>query len=307
MQQSGRIAFVLLGSLLLAGCAGTTATTETPPGIMIDPDAEVGAVEGRVVDDAVNPIAGAQVGITLDSGILQAVADAQGGFVIPNVPAGRHTIGAIALGYTSAAKSIEVAVGEVTSVTLALVPIPVVEPYVETFGPYQGYFECRMARLGTTGECGWGGGSVPHPTQLYPNDKSIFRFNITSEDYRTFVGDMRWQQGSFATSTAMRLAFSYDKRTSNHWFCSGEGPNPLQWRWEYPDVESSVCTSSQDGADGEPDRPYIKDNPMRAYANVPFGTNTNPVYLSLQQKFDVIVTVFYGEPAPAEFNGFPDA
>ncbi|HEX9816125.1 MAG TPA: carboxypeptidase-like regulatory domain-containing protein [Candidatus Thermoplasmatota archaeon] len=297
---------ILLASAIFAGCVDTSAGTDSSsPSWSMDPNGDTGIIDGIVIDDSVNPIVGAQIAVTTTAAVVQAVTDTSGRFLLQGIPPGRQTLFAAALGYDSVAKAVDVVAGQVTSVSLTIQAIPIVQPYVETFGPYEGYFECRMARLGTTGECGWGGGNVPHPTQLYPNDKSIFRFNITSEDYRSFVGDMRWQQGSFATSTAMRLAFSYDKRDSSHWFCSGEGPNPLQWRWEYPDTDTSKCASV--GGTDEPDRPYIKDNPMRAYANVPFGTETNPVYLSLQQRFQVIVTVFYGEPAPAEFNGFPDA
>ena len=303
-RSGGIVAFVAL-STVLAGCAGSAGPDAAPPSLSADASEDVGIVDGVVIDDAVNPVVGAQVATMSAAGVIQTLTDGEGKFVLNGVTPGRQTLFAAALGYDSVAKTVDVLAGQVTSVSLTISPIPVVQPYVETFGPFEGYFECRMARLGTTGECGWLGGSNPHPTQLYPNDKSIFRFNITSEDYRTFVGDMRWQQGSFATSTAMRLAFSYEKRDSNHYFCSGEGGTPLQWRWEYPDVDASKC--ARIGSTEEPDRPYLKDNPMRAYANVPFGTEANPVYLSLQQRFEVIVTVFYGEPAPQEFNGFPDA
>lgn len=305
MARWGTIFWVLAVSTILAGCSGQAGPESDQPELSVDATGETGAVEGVVIDDAVNPVVGAQVATTSAAGVVQSVTEESGKFVLNGVTPGRQTIFAAALGYNSVAKVVEVVAGEVTSISLTISPIPIVQPFVETFGPYEGYFECRLARLGTTGECGWLGGGFDHPTELYPNDKSIFRFNITSEDYRTFVGDMRWQQGSFATSTAMRLAFSYDKRDSNHYFCSGEGGTPLQWRWAYPDIEASEC--ARVGSTDEPDRPYLKDNPMRAYANVPFGTDTNPVYLSLQQRFEVIVTVFYGEPAPAEFNGFPDA
>lgn len=299
-----------LASLILAGCAGSGATTDTDntSALAVDPGGETGAIDGTVVDDGVNPIPGALVAVTTTAGDLQATTDVAGRFVLNNVPPGKQTLFAAALGYDSVAKVVQVVGGEVTSISLSLSPIPIVEPYVETFGPFDGYFECRMGHA-NTGECGWLIAQQPHPTQVYPNDRSIFRFNVSSEEWQTFHGEMRWQQGSFATSTAMRLAFSYEGRSGSHRWCSAEGASPLSWRYERTESDLTKCAA--DGADNsEAPEPGMQYNPLRTYANVPFGGNLDPeglVYLSFQQRFQVLVTVFYGEPGPADYTGFPDA
>lgn len=68
---------------------------------------------------------------------------------------------------------------------------------------------------------------------------------------------------------------------------------------------------ADDGADNEDaPQPEMQYNPLRTYANVPFGLNADPgglVYVSFQQRFQVITSVFYGEPAPADYSAFPDA
>lgn len=291
---------------LLAGCvsssSGGTAAAPSPEGAVAGEGAV--SIEGLVVDDAFSPIAGASVAV--QSTDLVAVTGSDGSFAFAGLATGRHVLLAGALGYESVAKSVEVVEGVALSVTMTLSPLPIKVAFRDVFGPFKGYFECRLGTPSQTGECGWIGPAdsiTGHPTALYPNDRSIFRFNLTNEEYESFVGDMRWTQGSFATSTAMRLAFSYEKRVSTHWWCSGEGKSPLQWRWEREG--DSVCTST--GGTTDPAKPTMKLNPLRAYANVPFGTTTNPLYASVQQKFEVMISAFYGEAAPPDYVAFPDA
>lgn len=303
-----RSTVALLLTVVLAGCAAGGAEPDSvQPSLSVDPGGDTGGIEGSVVDDSLTPVGAAQVAVTTSTGVFQALTGETGGFMITGVPAGRHTLFAAALGYDSVAKSVEVIAGQVTTVSLSLSPLPVIEPYVELFGPYDGYFECRIGHA-NTGECGWFIAQQPHPTQLYPNDRSIFSFNMTSEDWQTFQGEMRWQQGSFATSTSMRLAFSYDGRTGVHRWCSSEGPSPLVWRYERAGIEESLCTEV--GNNEEAPEPEMKYNPLRTYANVPFGANADPqglVYVSFQQRFQVVVSVFYGERAPVDYSAFPDA
>lgn len=108
------------------------------------------------------------------------------------------------------------------------------------------------------------------------------------------------------------MSFSYENRTSSHWFCSGEGPSLLQWRFEKQDADDDpeCLGASQQLPDDEPEEPTTELN-LRVYANVPFGrTSTSdpqPSFVAYEQRFDMMVTVFHVEPGPEEFTGFPDA
>jgi hypothetical protein len=233
---------------------------------------------------------------------------------VDNVEPGTHAVAAQSLGYDGQVKTVTVEVGQVVGVQFTLEAIFVGEVYHETEGPFAGFFECKMSAtngvLNTwTGNCGsvcvytcvWS------PGQLWPNDETVLQFQMTSDDYRSVVGEMRWEQVSYGTSDELRMAFSHDNRTSTHWFCSGEGPSPMAWRFERPDADTDAeCLGASRGSNREPAEPS-GDIGLRVYANVPFPRDGQPTFLALQQHFEMLVTVFYGEPAPEVFTGFPDA
>lgn len=305
-----RLALCSVAMLALAGCSGSAAgpsSADSGQGSAVAatgaslPDA--GSIAGTVVDDSSAPLEGATVALA-DTG-LQAATDAAGVFAFMNLAPGAYTVVAVKLGYSSGGKQIQVAAYETTRVILQLVPLAVEsEPWVEMYGPMAGYFECRMGTTSSTGPCGFLPvvGSTPI-TSLWSNDKSILRFNMTSDNYGTFVGEERWSPSAYGTSGAMRVAFSHDNRTSTHWWCSAEGPSPIQFRFE-KEGGNSVCANR--GSNQNPPEPTTQ-HAMRVYANVPFGsTSGTPFYLTLQQRFEILVSVFYVEPAPQEYTGFPD-
>src|SRR5688572_14285773 len=96
---------VVYASMVLAGCAGGDAGTDSaPPSLSMDPNGETGAIDGIVIDDAVNPVVGAQVAVTTTASVVQAVTDSSGRFLLQGLPPGRQTLFAAALGYDSLAK-----------------------------------------------------------------------------------------------------------------------------------------------------------------------------------------------------------
>lgn len=290
--------------LLLSACVGQgpeVSAAGGPGGFDEAPVPDAATIEGLVVDDSVNPIPGA-VAQLAETG-QEAVSGADGRFVIRNVAPGAYRVFVAALGYESAARAVTVGASETVPLTFTLSQLASTAAYHEVFGPYAGYFECRLGTPTQTGECGWVS-VLEHPTFLYPNDRSIFRFNMTSEAWATFQGEMQWKQGTFATSQAMRFAFSHEKRDGTHRWCSGEGGSPLYWRL---DEDGAFDKCDEVGSNGAAPEPAMKHNPLRAYANVPFGSTSQPVYLALQQKFEAMVSAFYGEAAPEGYTAFPDA
>lgn len=322
MKADSLVPLSLLLVAALAGCAGASGTAKGGPqdpsssvAASGEPLPDAGVIQGVVVDDSSLPIEGADVAlIELD---LKATTDDGGAFSFTNLPPATYKVAALKLGYESVAKAVSVASGEVSSVTFVLRAIAVDVPHQEVYGPFQGYFECRAAVTyaagGWTGTCGTVCPAVtcvgPPGSTVYPNDKSILRFNMTSDNYQTFVGEMRWTPSAYGTSTSLRVAFSHDNRTSTHWWCSAEGPAPLQFRYE-KESENSKCANT--GGNKNPAEPSTQLG-LRMYANTPFGTvsssdpaSSRPVYLTLQQRIEILASVFYGEPAPADYQGFPD-
>lgn len=313
------LALAVLSTLVLAGCAGAGGKSDLPPGAT--PSASVsatgealpdaGSVRVTVVDDSSLPLEGASVAILELA--LEATTDAAGAALFGNLQPGPYQVAAAKLGYDSGAKRVVVSANEETPVVFSLRAIAIKEPYHDVLGPLQGYFECRHGiRVPAYGAWTSGCGSIATPVGFvgpgsagvnpFPNDNSVLRFQLTSPDLATAVGDMRWTQTSAGTSEALRVAFSHDNRTSTHWWCSAEGENPLQFRWQADG--DSVC-ANVGGSDDDP-VPTLEHG-LRMYANTPFGTDENPVYLTLQQRFEILATLFYVDRAPEQYDGFGDA
>lgn len=313
--RGGLPAFVLL-IVGLSGCSGGDSgdvTGEDPARPQVADD--LGAVQGRVTDDEGLPVAGAVVAIVqLD---VQTSSGAGGAFVLNNLEPGRHTLFVNRLGFEAAGKLVDVVPGEVTTVDVVLSAIVVSEPYVENFGPFQGYFECKagMQAYGAwSGNCGsvcvvvtcvWA-------QSLGSNDKNVFEFQMSSDDYRSVVGAMQWLPGTSATSGELSMIFSYDGRGGGHWFCSGAGASPVQWRFERPTAEEEAeCQGYTRGGDRDPAEPSTEETLM-VFASVPFPSfgASNPTgtvaNVAFQQHYEMYVSVFYGDPAPAEFSALPD-
>lgn len=113
--------------LTLSGCAGKAPPPlgSTPPPTL-SPDA--GAIEGRVVDEELNAIAGADVGIVRGA---QTVADADGAFRFQVEP-GSYEVAAQKLGYEGAARRVEVVAGEVSRITITLKAFDLKVPFNHT-------------------------------------------------------------------------------------------------------------------------------------------------------------------------------
>jgi hypothetical protein len=302
--------------ILLAGCAGSnstsTAAKDRPTSTLSVGEFVEGAgvIRGFVLDNEQIGIPSAPVGLVELHASLQTGPN--GEFAFSNVPPGQHTLHTAPLGYEPALQKVTLEPGGEAYVELVLRPIRISVPYSEIVGPYQGYFECR---LGTTivvstwtGNCGTvcqGNvgcvGLLPAST-FFPNDKNSLTYNLTGDDPMTFVGEMKWLQGTYATSQSMRLSFSHVGRASSHWWCAAEGPSPLQYRFE---VAENKCIGTNRGstAGAVPNGNLTLLN----YGGTPFGALTSPANLAFQQRFEMLSTNFYGVKAPEGYTGFAEA
>ena len=125
------IPLVLL-SMLVAGCAeaGPT-TTSAPPPPTASVDKATGGIEGQVLTDELQPIAGADVGVF---GGASVKTGADGAFAFSGLEPGDHTLAASRIGYEQTTQKASVKAGEVTTVKLILKNIPIGEAsFNETF------------------------------------------------------------------------------------------------------------------------------------------------------------------------------
>lgn len=79
-----------------------------------------GAIAGQVVDEMAQPLAGVQVMIQRTA--LSTVTNAQGRYVLTNVPTGTVEVRASTLGFGAASQSVAVSVGDTTAVEFTLEP-----------------------------------------------------------------------------------------------------------------------------------------------------------------------------------------
>jgi hypothetical protein len=108
----------------------TSAPTRTPiptwtpiPSATPTPKPTTGEISGQVIDSASNsPIPNANV--TTDPPTVSVTADAQGRYVISEIPPGVYTITATKPGYTSASVSISVTAGKTTAADVHLMAMP---------------------------------------------------------------------------------------------------------------------------------------------------------------------------------------
>lgn len=146
----------LLGALL-AGCTGPAdgAGAEGPDfsGLGLDATATTGLIRGIVVDDAIRPVAGAN--ITLTPGDLTARTTANGTFGFDGLAPGTYFVAGERFGYTAAQSSVEVVAGvaEPPIVRVLVSLVPGLQPYVEALS-YNGFMQLGAAigitSVGTT-------------------------------------------------------------------------------------------------------------------------------------------------------------
>lgn len=298
-------------ALVLSGCVSAESSEkkeESGPGPAppAAPTGDTGSVQGTVTDDSFQPIASAQ--LLLQEAEMTAVTDAAGAFTFNGVAPGSYSLFAAALGYESLSKRIEVRAAEITSATFKLAPLPVKEPYYETWGD-RGYFECSWSIWVARGPC-----FFPGPQPSFPNNRRQFDY-VVAEGAMTVVVEMTWKRTSVATGEAMSIFLSYTKRTTQHWYCLGDAPNPVYLRWDRGelDAKQGTCnTGNQQLPSSEPQAIPIEGQNLTARANV----GRSPVLLptvglgfgvALQQTFEIFFSNFYWEPAPEKFSGLPDA
>ena len=324
MQRLAVPAFLLTLALVLSGCAGTSATTNTDPQ---QPGSDVVAqgeqlpdaasLSGLVLDESQLPIPNAIVGILELA--LQASTDAGGAFRFTNLAPGSYVVSAAALGFNSASKRLTLEPNAELNQVFTLTIIPIDVPYHEINGPYDGYFTCKLGTPSQSAACG----SVllisfRVDDLLYSGDRAFQWYNMTSDNYRTVIGELEWTQGTAATSTKLRTSFSHE-RFGSHWFCAAEGVGPLQFRFEKQTRdETPVCDTGNQGGQEEPVEPEF-GKPLVTGFRVPFGygpsasnptayspPQDSPVFVAFQQRVTSYVSIFYGETPPDTWHARPD-
>lgn len=315
--------FVMTG-LAVSGCLGGDGDASADPAS--DPtgpaafDEETGGIEGVVTDEEAKPVAGAQVGVL---GLaLETVTDADGRFVFDNVAPGRQSVVVQKLGYESASRAVEVVAGQSVSLQFTIAQIVVHEAYHLSI-PKTGYFECTWrysaVLVGASGPCGYTNvnGTTGNPLDQYVFTNSERKWNYGADPgAMSVLNEMVWTAGSAATGDNLRIFFSYADRSSQHTFCQADGFSPLVMKWEREEVDEDSDWECEIGSEGnqpsdEPDTIDLEEG-MKLQTFVSVGvarvadTSTGQGF-AYDQRFEIWFSMFYWEPAPADFSALPDA
>lgn len=279
------LALLILFTTALAGCvsgqAGGSKSQPDDAPRAADPATfgeSTGAVQGLVVDDAINPIAGAVVGLTETD--ASTTTDAGGRFSFSQLEPGTYTVLANALGYSAVARTVDVVAGELAEVQLTLEALAVVEPYhvVQTFA---GLIECAW------GVSGAGSGNclpiqfliqqfnLSNPT----NTRIIGLFPIT-EPQKVVQGvfEMVWNPSAATTGGALLLAVELERTgvVTGRTYASGQGPSPVK-----------VVTGPEPFKDLKPEQKLDKVQTRT------FPAQTTPPTFVVNQRFTVYATACY--------------
>lgn len=217
--------------LLLAAVASAGCTDRSGPDAPAGPAGDgLGALRVMAVDQAIRPVAGANV--TLTPGALVSVTDGAGEARFDGLAPGSYTVQAQARDHLQAQAAVDVVAGEGASVNLQLVAILRPEPYHETYG-FDGFMEAHPGYAGFVAEYVAPGALACRCTwEVEPPQEGLTTFiyeadgNVTAENpsplygtvYWEFVGnpqaDIRWGHDHFPIRAVFeRNSFAQDTQS----------------------------------------------------------------------------------------------
>lgn len=182
-------------ALLLAGCSDAAPQDDAAGVDFSDLDlsasATTGIIRGVVVDDAIRPLAGAD--ITVNPGGLTTRSDDNGRFGFDGLAAGVYFLSATRLGFDSMQSSVDVVAGvsEPAILRILLTALPGTEPYVEAL-TFNGFLTFGAAIFATSV-----GTTIYAPLSEALSDTSIWAVNFTTEpDW--LQGELVWEHNQAA-------------------------------------------------------------------------------------------------------------
>lgn len=298
MHGNAATTLVVLGALLLAGCAaGGTGSdvgspADGPSGPGAAPGDATGVVRGLVVDDVFSPLDGASVGIT-ELDLLRAT-NGEGFFEFGDVAPGTYTVAAQKLGYSSAAKRVEVVAGQVTEVNLALAVVEIVEPFVDVKN-WEGFIECQIGTAAVLANCVpiqniLNQNDLPNPT----NTEQIGFFLVEEPRNETIGGlyELLWEKATAYTADELFLSIEPENTGLGGGYESDSGPSVLR-----VEVTDNEPYTSVDPSDPDNDEVQVRV----------FAAGRTPPTLVLQQRFTVWSSVFYFAHPGEAYSALGDA
>lgn len=299
-------------AVVFAGCidGGETsraANATDPNAPTAQFDADRGAIEGIVTDEALTPID--QAAVTLvDAGLPAARTEANGRFAFSFLPPGEYLVLAEAEGFHLGRQTVSISAGTITSVSLRLASATSDEAFHVT-SVLEGYVGCSVAvlvrplnRYQPANVCG-----IPDL-----EDKYLVSAPVAGPDVRelfSIVFETTWRPTQvLGSGLFVRCSIEADagSRVFNSPFWDMMGSSPVRMIINRTVVETMGAATPSFYEKCNPNAPCHFE-----LAHYPWPNTLGPGYpvdvgANLEQRFTDYVTEFYQEPAPAEFSALPD-
>ena len=306
MRPAALLLLVSLVSLALGGCAGSAPPTED--GL---PDEPIAAGVGRLcvvaVDQAIRPVAGANVTVRLPDGSTRSAVAGEDGKACLDLPPGTyfvevsHSHGT----FRSAQTTADVEAGREVTAKVQLDRLFEQEPYHVT-QKFEGFIQCGYAISGVMSSLCVndythfvGPYTCPECEHLF--DRRSYDFAVDA-GWQTQVFEMTWDPTAQGTSELMRLTISHFPRPASHWYCGGASTDPVLVRMEV----GAECEDQQDEPALVPPE-GLPNMHLFAATNAPPG---QPASAAFNQGFTVFINQFYFGKPPEGWSfisgsGFP--
>ncbi len=201
------LAFLLLASLTLSGCASSSTSSSAPGAnqaaeeLDLEATKDTGVIRGIVVDTGVRPITNALVSVRSAAKTVTTNTTSSGAFGFQGLEPGTYFVKASKLGFLEGQTSVEVVAGvsdpPVTRLTLAedAKTAPFVQPVVS-----KGFLECSWNAVVV--------GLAMCSTLGLPNDVFLFSIPVVRRPDQ-MQSEMIWESTQQA-GDALELLWSYD-------------------------------------------------------------------------------------------------
>lgn len=307
---------LILSGLVLSGCLGKKEATSLQ-NLQPTVSADTGAIAGLVLGPEGLPLEAADVLIRGNDKEATLQTDAAGRFTAGQLQPGTYLVLTSKLGYTTAQKHVEVKAGEVAEATFTVLELGIQGlGHHAVLGPLKGRFFCGWGTgvFDSAGPCMLVSVGLVDPIwqDVTGGDANIFELREAIKEKQSgpedklsgLVVEVNWQP----TSAGSRwLQATLEEPPEEPGARSGD---PVVWaRAKGPNPIKMVATPGTKNVGGEKEMPAeaagflvgvfpsVDPDSPRVNNNVNTGLSAY-----VDQSFELWITLFYNQPAPAEYS-----
>ncbi len=276
---------LFLTACVLAGCTDPPSATaqEAEPAAFeeVEVTDTTGAIRGVVVNEAIVPLAGANIALTGLSSAPNQTTDDQGAFIFNGLEPGTYFLQASLAGYFTVQQSAEVVAGdrEPPVTKIQLLADRAAQPYTQSL-KWEGFLACGVM---------WSSGTLagmPYPVYI----ASYFGANVCGLTDDRFIGNFDFAEGRIPDYVQANGVWDGTQPLSNDLTLGFWRGGSNDWKFVYGTSPLNIETNRTEIVDTFDENKT--DLPMRMFP----GQSDDPASLvvTTNQAFTVYQTQFYG-------------